>query len=79
LDEAIAEYKEAIRINPNDARVHNNLGGICAKQGKWEEAIAEFEKAIRINPNHANAHKNLEMAKKESKPSILDKIRRIIV
>ena len=56
LDEAIAEYLTAIRIQPDDATFHDNLCEALGQQGKVDEAIAEFKIAIRIQPDFANAH-----------------------
>ena len=42
LDEAIAEYREAIRLKPDDAEAHNNLGNDPERQGKLDEAIADI-------------------------------------
>ena len=53
LKEAIAEYRESIRLKPDaaDADAHFNLGNALKAQGKLEEAIAEFRKA-RDNAQH---------------------------
>jgi Tfp pilus assembly protein PilF len=59
LDEAIAYYAEAVRINPNLADSYNNMGLALAKLGRADEAIPNFLKAIRMNPDHAAAHYNL--------------------
>jgi tetratricopeptide (TPR) repeat protein len=59
LAEAIAEFREAIRLQPNLTDVHINLGNALRGQGKPEEAIAEFREAIRLQPNHPWAHYNL--------------------
>ena len=59
FDEAIAECKKAIAINPNYAEAHTNLGLAYYNKGMWDEAIAEYKKAIAINPNYAKAHNNL--------------------
>jgi protein O-mannosyl-transferase len=59
LDEAIAHYKEAVRIDPNLADSYNNIGLALTKRGRPDEAIPNFFKAIRINANHAAAHYNL--------------------
>src|SRR5262249_37408816 len=56
LDEAIAEYREAIRLNPNFAEAHINLGRALRYKGLLDEAIAEYREAIQINPNSAGAH-----------------------
>ncbi len=44
LEEAIAEFRAAIRINPDDAEAHFHLGNALNGQGKLEEAIAEYRR-----------------------------------
>ena len=39
MDLAIAEYKEALRLNPRDAQAHNNLGNVLAEQGRLDEVF----------------------------------------
>ena len=58
-DEAVAEFKKAIEVNPNLAEAHNSLGAAYANKGMLDEAIAEYKKTIEINPNHDMAHNNL--------------------
>ncbi|HEV8073334.1 MAG TPA: tetratricopeptide repeat protein [Opitutaceae bacterium] len=58
--EAITEYKAALRINPHYAEAHVNLGNtLLQAPGHLPEAITEYEAALRINPNYAEAHANL--------------------
>ncbi len=64
IEDAIAEYKTAISINPNYALAHYNLGNVYREQGELDEAIAEYKVAISINPNYASAHNNLGIADK---------------
>jgi hypothetical protein len=45
LEEAAAEYRTAIRLSPDRAEPHYDLGLALRKQGKSAEAIAEFRKA----------------------------------
>jgi Flp pilus assembly protein TadD len=59
LDEAIYQFREAIRLNPAGAGVHDNLGAALAKQGKLDEAIRHLREAIRLDPACADAHNNL--------------------
>jgi hypothetical protein len=59
LDEAIAEYREAIRLNPAGIEAHYNLGSTFFALGKPDEAIAELREAIRLAPGFAEAHCNL--------------------
>ncbi len=41
LDEAIAEFRESARINPDLAEAHSNLGEVLEDQGKLEDATAD--------------------------------------
>lgn len=60
LEEAIAEFKTAISVNPNYAKAHYCLGvAYDGNPSKQAEAIAEYKAAISINPNYAQAHNNL--------------------
>ena len=59
LDEAIAEHRAAIRLQPENAAAHNNLANSLLAQGKLDEAIAEFRAAIRLQPEYGLAHYNL--------------------
>jgi len=58
-DGAIVEFREAIRLKPDDAMAHNNLGVALKGQGKIEQAIGEYREAIRLEPGLALAHRNL--------------------
>lgn len=59
---AIEAYKQAILINPNNARIHYNLGYAYCKLGFYKDAIEAFKQAIRIDPDDANTHCNLGVA-----------------
>jgi serine/threonine protein kinase len=59
VDEAIVEYKKALRIDPEDEAVHINLGNALQTKGQIDEAIMEYREALRINPEYAEAHDNL--------------------
>lgn len=53
LDEAIALYRQAIKMNPNFAWAFYYLGDALVQQGKLDEAIVEYRQAIEINTNSA--------------------------
>jgi len=59
LDEAIAEFREALRLNPNMAQAHLNLGNVLSDRGQVDEAIAHYQRALEIQPNLAEAHYSL--------------------
>jgi len=48
-----------MRINPNNAIAHNNLGVVFARKGNAKEAVSQFSEAIRIDPDYAGAYYNL--------------------
>jgi Flp pilus assembly protein TadD len=43
-------YREAIRLNPNAARVHYNRGMTLLRVKDADGAKAEFKEAVRIDP-----------------------------
>ena len=49
-DDAIAAYREAIRINPSCALAHSLLGMSLTRSGRAEEAIPHMEEAIQLSP-----------------------------
>ncbi len=56
IDEAIASYREALRIRPDFAEAHDNLGKALKERGRLDDAIASYREALRIQPDHAGAH-----------------------
>jgi len=52
-NEAIAQFSEAIRINPLCADALNNLGVLLTRLGKTDEARPCLEKATRLKPQFA--------------------------
>jgi lipoprotein NlpI len=54
-DRAIADFNEAIRINPKDAIAFNNRGYAYNAKGDLDRAIADYGEAIRIDPGDADA------------------------
>jgi tetratricopeptide (TPR) repeat protein len=49
-DRAIADYNEAIRLEPSNALAYNNRGAAYARAGDFDRAISDYTEAIRINP-----------------------------
>jgi tetratricopeptide (TPR) repeat protein len=52
-DRAIAEYNEAIRLDPKCARVYPKRGVAYSKMGDFDRAIADFTAALQSDPKSA--------------------------
>jgi Flp pilus assembly protein TadD len=55
----MAEYGEALRLNPNDAHTHWGLGLVHEETGDWDGAIVEYREALRLEPNDDSARYGL--------------------
>ena len=60
--ESIEAFKQAIRIKPDYANAHYNLGVVYGKSVMYKESIEAFKQAIRIKPDDAEAHLGLGVA-----------------
>jgi len=56
---AIQSYKTLIKKNPNNAKIHNNLGLAYLRVGQTARAIRAFRKATRIDSDYAEAYYHL--------------------
>lgn len=59
---AIAEYEEALRIQPGYAEAHNDLGNALARVGRLTEAIAHYQRSLELVPGLPQVHNNLGTA-----------------
>ena len=59
-DEAIAHYRDALRLDPTNAETCNNLGVALAHQEKFAEARFWFARTLEIQPGHTRAQVNLQ-------------------
>jgi len=71
---ALAEWKKALEIDPNDARANNGIGIALSLSGDSEGAIAYLRRATQINPDFFEAYYNLglELAKKNRVDEAID-------
>jgi tetratricopeptide (TPR) repeat protein len=76
--EAMAAYKEALRLMPNDAQASAALktasfnyymaeGQKAAQARKFPDAVKQYEEALKLFPKNADAQAALKRAK-EGKP-----------
>ena len=51
---ALAEYEQALRLNPNNADIMAMRGWDLPQVGRAEEGVKGIKKALRLNPHHPN-------------------------
>lgn len=51
LEDAAKSYSQAIRIDPRDMVLHNNLGVVFIWQQQWDLAAAQFQLSLAIEQN----------------------------
>jgi len=53
---------EALRLRPDYAGAHNNLGTVLYAQGRAAEAVTQYKEALRLMPNYAEIRYNIAVA-----------------
>jgi tetratricopeptide (TPR) repeat protein len=59
LDEAAAQYRQALAIAPDNVETLNDLGNILAMKGEDAAAMVQYRKALAVRPSFADTHVNL--------------------
>jgi tetratricopeptide (TPR) repeat protein len=57
--EAIAAYQRNLRIEPGDARAHNNLGNAYRDSRRYRDALRAYREAVRADPDYFPAWHNM--------------------
>lgn len=58
-EQAEAEYRRAIELEPDNAENYRRLGQVFEKSNRKEEALVAFETAISLQPDYYRAHLEL--------------------
>ncbi|HMF56118.1 MAG TPA: tetratricopeptide repeat protein [Pyrinomonadaceae bacterium] len=56
FQQAVAAYKKALNLRPNDAQTHYELGMAYYSLNLYTDAASEYRQAIKLNPKSADAH-----------------------
>jgi Flp pilus assembly protein TadD len=58
-DAAVPVWKQAVQMDPDDARAYNNLGVALAATGSISDAVAQYKKSLELNPDNSQTRNNL--------------------
>ena len=58
-DRALADYSEAIRLDPLDSVAYTWRGELSRSQGRLDEAEGDLSEAVRLDPHNAEYHARL--------------------
>lgn len=58
-EKALEQFKKALSLGPEDAKIHYNLGLTYHKMDHLDEALGQYQKAAQLNPSDAETHNNL--------------------
>jgi protein O-mannosyl-transferase len=58
LEDALAEFNAALKIEPEAAEVRDGFAVALARAGRPLDAVAQFERALQGNPNNPEIHNN---------------------
>ncbi|CAB3981473.1 stress-induced-phospho 1 [Paramuricea clavata] len=62
LDEAIQNYTEAIKLDPNNHVFYSNRSAANAKNGCYDEALADAKKTVELKPDWPKGYSRLGAA-----------------
>jgi protein O-mannosyl-transferase len=56
---AMAHYRAALAINPDEPQVRTNLGTAYMETGLYDDALKEYQAAVRLAPGYSDAYLNM--------------------
>lgn len=51
--EAFTNYESALKVKPNEARIHHNIGINMKRAGKLEDALSYYKSAMDLEPDNS--------------------------
>jgi spermidine synthase len=60
IDEAIGEFRQSLRLEPDSAMTSWHLGAALASRGEIQEAVELLRRSVRLDPSNAEAGRDLD-------------------
>ncbi|XAI96376.1 hypothetical protein [Microcystis phage Mwe-JY31] len=67
IETALKYYNQAVKVDPENNIILNNIGAVLVEKGMNEKAIEYFEKAKELDPNYPNTHYALGLTAQNAK------------
>jgi len=79
-DEAIANWRKALELDPNDGSAETDLGMVLFETGHKEEGFEDLKKAVDMVPKfpEARSHFGLALAKMDRKDEAVEQFQKAI-
>jgi len=61
LDVMLSRFLKALRDDPDNPALYNNIGNVYAEKGQANKALAAYKKAIEVDPTYAKVYRNLSV------------------
>jgi spermidine synthase len=65
LDEAIAQFRDALNLEPANAATHWHLGAALAARGARDEATMHLQRSVEIDPSNAAVRHDLDVLREQ--------------
>ncbi len=65
VEPAAAQFRSAVRLDPEYVEAWNNLGSMLAELGRLSEAAGAFRRALALVPEYIDARENPGMVLKQ--------------
>ncbi len=59
INEALADFTEALKVKPDDGQSYYNRAITYIKVSRWQEALADLDSSIKYNPKFGLSYSNL--------------------
>jgi Flp pilus assembly protein TadD len=80
LQQALQNYRSAVKIDPSFYEAYHNLGTVALEAGNLPEGLAAFESALAANPRAANTRYNFAIALRKASyyPDAASELERVL-